>query len=122
MKEPPPRDTGECRDHLPLEGGFVMSIIAEFGGLCRLCGKRYEPGVRIGRWLGHEAHFDCRQAEIARRVAEGDVKQEPEARGWADRPQWTRPKRDHRRLAQLGKIRIQDGRSQDGRFQSKPEQ
>jgi hypothetical protein len=99
-----------------------MSIVARFGGYCRLCEKPYEPGERIGRWLGREAHFDCRQAEIARRAAEGETEQLPEARGWADAPKMTRPKKDGRRLAHLGRIRIQDGRSQDGRFQSKPEQ
>lgn len=98
-----------------------MSIVARFGGECSLCGERYEPGVRIGRWLGGEVHFTCRQEEIARRSAAGQTEALPEARGWADRPQWTRPKKEHRRLAQLGKIRTQDGRSQDGRFQSKPE-
>lgn len=98
-----------------------MSIIAKYPGLCRICGERWEPGVRIGRWLGNEAHFDCRQAEIARRAAEGEAEQLEEARGWADRPNRTMPKKDRMRLARLGRISWQDGRSQDGRYQSKPE-
>lgn len=98
-----------------------MSIKAQYPGLCRICGERYQVGDHIGRWLGHEAHFSCRQALIAQRAAEGDREDLPEARGWADRPSRTYV-RGKQRQANLGAVRIQDGRSQDGRFQSKPGQ
>lgn len=98
-----------------------MSIKAQFGGLCRICNSKYEVGDKIGRWLGHEAHFDCRQAEIARRSAAGEAEELPEARGWADRPQMSAGKKGRRRYASIGAISWQDGRTADGRFASKPD-
>jgi hypothetical protein len=101
---------------------YDMSIKARFPGRCRLCGKEWNVGDRIGRWLGHEAHFSCRQAETEKRIAAGEAKQLPEARGWADSSPWTKPRRGRRwKSADIGKISQQDGRSQDGRFQSKPD-
>jgi len=82
-----------------------MSIIAKFGNICPIC----------------DAHFSCRQELIAQRAAAGDVEELPEARGWADSPNFTKPRRGTRRYANIGRISVQDGRSQDGRFQSKPD-
>jgi len=98
-----------------------VSIKAKYRGLCHICDKPWAVGDHIGRWLGREAHFSCRQELIALRAAEGDVTQEPEARGWADNPNWTKPRRGTRRYVDIGRISTQDGRSQDGRFQSKPD-
>lgn len=101
--------------------GIALSIIAKFGGLCRICNERYEAGDHIGRWLGHEAHFTCRQAEIRRRADAGEAEQLEEARGWADMPTYMKPRRQGRRYVQIGRVSHQDGRSQDGRYQSKPD-
>lgn len=98
-----------------------MSIIAKFGNVCPICEERFEVGDHIGRWLGKEAHFVCRQAEIARRVAAGEAEELPEARGWADHPEYTKPRRGTRKYVDIGRVSRQDGRSQDGRFQSKPD-
>lgn len=92
-----------------------MSIVARYGGFCRLCEESYEPGVRIGRWLGEEVHFDCRQAEIARRSAEGEKEDLPDARGWADKPQYMRPTRG-RGVPYVPEKRYLDGRDRHGRF------
>jgi hypothetical protein len=99
-----------------------MSIKAKYAGLCSLCSKRWGPGAHIGRWLGAEVHFSCRQNEIARRAAEGEAEQLPDARGWADKPARMMLGRHRRwRPADIGRISEQDGRSQDGRYQSKPD-
>lgn len=98
-----------------------MSIKARYRGHCHICDTDWEVGDRIGRWLGREAHFDCRQNLIAQRAAEGDAEELPEARGWADNPQWTRPKNRRWKPVDIGRVSEQDGRSQDGRFQSKPD-
>lgn len=98
-----------------------MSIKAKFRGRCSLCDEWYEIGDHIGWWLGLHAHFTCRQAEIRRRADAGEAEQLEEARGWADRPAMTAGKKGRRRYASLGALKWQDGRSQDGRYQSKPE-
>lgn len=98
-----------------------MSIKARYRGHCHICDTDWEVGDRIGRWLGREAHFDCRQNLIAQRAAEGDAEELPEARGWADRPQMSAGKKGRRRYLSIGAVSWQDGRSQDGRFQSKPD-
>lgn len=98
-----------------------MSIKAKYRNRCPICNEWFEVGDHVGRWLGKEAHFTCRQELIAQRVAEGDTEQLPDARGWADHPEYTKPRRGTRRYVQIGRISEQDGRSQDGRFQSKPE-
>lgn len=98
-----------------------MSIKAQYKGHCKICDQPWEPGAHIGRWLGDEVHFICRQGEIERRSAAGAVEELPEARGWADRPQMTAGKKGRRRYVSIGAMSWQDGRSQNGRFQSKPD-
>lgn len=92
-----------------------MSIVARFGGECSLCGERYGPGVRIGRWLGDEVHFACRQEEMARRSAAGQTEALPEARGWADKPQYMKPRRG-RGVPYVPEKKYLDGRDSHGRF------
>jgi hypothetical protein len=98
-----------------------MSIVAQYPGLCRICQERWEVGEHIGRWLGHEAHFTCRQAEIRRRADEGEATQLPDARGWADHPEMMKPRRASTKYVNIGRISTQDGRDYRGRFASKPE-
>lgn len=97
-----------------------MSIIAKFGGRCDICNERWEPGERIGRWLGKHAHFSCRQALISERSVTKQVTELPEARGWADKPQRSHRRQTYRAL-HIGSVKQQDGRSSDGRYQSKPD-
>lgn len=94
-----------------------MSIKARYGGTCRLCRKTYEPGTVIGRWLGSEVHFACRQEEIRRKAEEGETEQLPDARGWADTPQRIRP-RAGRGVPYVPEKKYLDGRDSHGRYTS----
>ena len=102
-------------NHQSPEGGLAVSIVARFGGYCRLCKKQYKPGVRIGKWLGQDVHIACRETEVARRREAGAVTALPDARGWVDRPEFTRPK-SGRGVPFVPEKRYLDGRDRHGRY------
>ena len=56
---------------------------------CWLCGLPWAPGASISMWLGDWVHEGCKAARAASVASEGVRTELPDARGYADKKDFT---------------------------------
>lgn len=86
---------------------------ARYSSTCRLCGEEIQVGDEFARLVGTAVHVGCKAQHLAAQRMAAEVEELPEARGWADAPQWTRPRRKVG-VPFVPEKKYLDGRNPDG--------